>query len=162
MTVIAQQSAMKALEVVPLDFRILNAMVAYTEYLYRCFVPVDLAVLYPYPGSIAPWKVLVSAAVLIAVTALVILRRKTPALRVGWFWYLGTLVPVIGLVQVGVQATADRYTYIPFIGLFILLTWLVARPVGQGAASQGRAGIGGCAHFSRASRRARFLRRDTG
>lgn len=125
-TLIAQQSAMKALEVVPLDFRILNAMVAYTEYLYRCFVPVDLAVLYPYPGSIAPWKVFASAAVLIAVTALVILRRKTPALRVGWFWYLGTLVPVIGLVQVGVQATADRYTYIPFIGLFIMLTWLVA------------------------------------
>ena len=124
-TLIAQQSAMKALEVVPLDFRILNAMVAYTEYLYRCFVPVDLAVLYPYPGSIVPWKVLVSAAVLIAVTALVVLRRKTPALRVGWFWYLGTLVPVIGLVQVGVQATADRYTYLPFIGLFILLTWLV-------------------------------------
>lgn len=122
-TVIAQQGAMKALEVVPLDFRILNAIVAYAEYLYRCFVPVDLAVLYPYPDSIPPWQVLVSGAVFIAVTALVIFRRKTPALMVGWFWYLGTLVPVIGLVQVGVQATADRYTYIPFIGLFILLTW---------------------------------------
>ena len=124
-TVIAQQKAMKALEVVPLDFRILNALVAYAEYLYRGFVPVDLAVLYPYPGSIPPWQALVSAAVLIAVTALVIVRRKTPALMVGWFWYLGTLVPVIGLVQVGVQAMADRYTYIPFIGLFILLTWFV-------------------------------------
>jgi len=124
-TVIAQQGAMKALEVVPLDFRLLNAIVAYAEYLYRGFVPVDLAVLYPYPGSIPTWQALVSAAVLIAVTALVIVRRKAPALMVGWFWYLGTLVPVIGLVQVGVQATADRYTYIPFIGLFILLTWLV-------------------------------------
>jgi protein O-mannosyl-transferase len=124
-TVIAQQGAMKALEVVPLDFRLLNAIVAYAEYLYQGFVPVDLAVLYPYPGSIPPWQALVSAAVLIAVTALVIVRRKTPALMVGWFWYLGTLVPVIGLVQVGVQAMADRYTYIPFVGLFILLTWLV-------------------------------------
>jgi tetratricopeptide (TPR) repeat protein len=123
-TVIAQQGAMKALEVVPLDFRFLNAIMAYGGYLYRGFVPVDLAVLYPYPGSIPPWQALVSAAVLIAVTALVIVRRKTPALMVGWFWYLGTLVPVIGLVQVGVQAAADRYTYIPFIGLFILLTWL--------------------------------------
>ena len=124
-TVIAQQGAMKALEAVPLDFRILNAIVAYAQYLYRCFVPVDLAVLYPYAGSIPLWQALVSSAVLIAVTALVIFRRKTPALMVGWFWYLGTLVPVIGIVQVGVQATADRYTYIPFIGLFILLTWLV-------------------------------------
>ncbi len=124
-TIAAQRSAMKALEAVPFDARILNAIVAYAEYIYRCFVPVDLAVLYPY-RSVTTGQVLAAALLLAAVTALVVYRRKTRSLTVGWFWYLGTLVPVIGLVQVGVQASADRYTYIPLIGLFILLTWLVA------------------------------------
>jgi len=124
-TIAAQRSAMKALETVPLDARILNAIVAYGEYIYRCFVPVNLAVLYPY-RNVTTEQVLAAALLLAAVTALVIYRRGNRSLMVGWFWYLGTLVPVIGLVQVGVQASADRYTYIPFIGLFILLTWLVA------------------------------------
>ncbi|MGE5800280.1 MAG: tetratricopeptide repeat protein [Syntrophaceae bacterium] len=124
-TIAAQQSAMKALDAVPFDARILNAVVAYAEYIYRCFVPIDLAVLYPY-RSVTAGQVLGAAGLLVAVTALVVHRRKTRSLMVGWFWYLGTLVPVIGLVQVGVQASADRYTYLPSIGLFILLTWLVA------------------------------------
>jgi tetratricopeptide (TPR) repeat protein len=124
-TIAAQRSAMKALEAVPFDARILNAIVAYAEYVYRFFVPVDLAVLYPY-RSVTTGQVLAAAVLLAAVTALVVYRRKTRSLMVGWFWYLGTLVPVIGLVQVGVQASADRYTYIPFIGLAIMLTWLVA------------------------------------
>jgi protein O-mannosyl-transferase len=124
-TIAAQRAAMRPLETVPFDARILNALVAYAEYIYRCFVPVDLAVLYPY-RSVTTGQVLVAAVLLAAITALVIYRRKTPSLMVGWFWYLGTLVPVIGLVQVGVQASADRYTYIPFIGLFIFMTWLVA------------------------------------
>ncbi len=123
-TVAAQRSAMKALEAIPFDARILNAVVAYAEYVYRCFVPVDLAVLYPY-RSVTTGQFLAAALLLAAITALVVHRRKTPSFMVGWFWYLGTLVPVIGLVQVGVQASADRYTYIPFIGLFIVLTWLV-------------------------------------
>jgi protein O-mannosyl-transferase len=122
-TIDAQRGAMKALEAVPLGARVLNAIVAYAEYVYRCFVPFDLAVLYPY-RSVSAGQVLAAALLLAAITALVVYRRKTRALMVGWFWYLGTLVPVIGLVQVGVQASADRYTYIPFIGLFILLTWL--------------------------------------
>jgi tetratricopeptide (TPR) repeat protein len=124
-TIIAQRSAMKALEAVPFDARILNAIVAYAEYIYRFFVPVDLAVLYPY-RSVTTGQVLGAAVLLASITALVVYRRKTRSLLVGWFWYLGTLVPVIGLVQVGVQAFADRYTYLPSIGLFILLTWLVA------------------------------------
>ena len=124
-TIAAQRSAMKALDAVPFDARILNAVVAYAEYVYRCFVPLDLAVLYPY-RSVTAGQVLGAAGLLVAVTALVVHRRKTRSLMVGWFWYLGTLVPVIGLVQVGVQASADRYTYLPSIGLFILLTWLVA------------------------------------
>ncbi len=124
-TIAAQRSAMKALEAVPFDARVLNAIVAYAEYVYRLVVPIDLAALYPY-RSVAAGQVLGAVILLAAVTALVIYRRKNPSLMVGWFWYLGTLVPVIGLVQVGVQASADRYTYIPFIGLAILLTWLVA------------------------------------
>ncbi|HET6491087.1 MAG TPA: tetratricopeptide repeat protein [Syntrophales bacterium] len=122
-TIEAQRGAMKALESVPLGARVLNAVVAYAEYVYRCFVPVDLAVLYPY-RSVTTGQVLAAALLLAAVTALVVYRRRNRSLMVGWFWYLGTLVPVIGLVQVGVQASADRYTYIPFIGLFVLLTWL--------------------------------------
>jgi protein O-mannosyl-transferase len=124
-TIAAQRSAMKPLEAVPLDARILNAIVTYAEYIYRLFVPVDLAVLYPY-RSVTAGQVLAAAILLAAVTVLVVYRRKNRSLMVGWLWYLGTLVPVIGLVQVGVQASADRYTYIPFIGLFILLTWLAA------------------------------------
>ncbi len=123
-TIVAQRGAMKVLDAVPFDARVLNTMVAYAEYIYRCFVPVDLAALYPY-RSVEPGQVLAATVLLAAVTALVVYRRKTLSLMVGWFWYLGTLVPVIGLVQVGVQASADRYTYIPSIGLFILLTWIV-------------------------------------
>jgi tetratricopeptide (TPR) repeat protein len=124
-TIAAQRSAMKPLEAVPFDARILNAIVAYAEYVYRCFVPDDLAVLYPY-RSVTTGQVLAAATLIAAITVLVVYRRKTRSLMVGWLWYLGTLVPVIGLVQVGVQASADRYTYLPSIGLFILLTWLVA------------------------------------
>ncbi|HTZ38683.1 MAG TPA: tetratricopeptide repeat protein, partial [Syntrophales bacterium] len=123
-TFIAQRGAMKALEAVPFDARVLNAIVAYVEYLYRFVFPVDLAALYPYQ-SVSWGQVLVAIVVLAVVTVLVVLRRKNPSLMVGWFWYLGTLVPIIGLVQVGLQASADRYTYLPSIGLFILLTWWI-------------------------------------
>jgi tetratricopeptide (TPR) repeat protein len=97
--------------------------VAYAEYVLKTFWPAHLAALYPHPA--AGWaarKVVAGAALLVVATALAI-RSRRPYLLVGWLWYLGTLLPVIGLVQVGQQAYADRYTYIPIIGLFIAFAW---------------------------------------
>ncbi len=105
--------------------RLSNAVVSYVGYLGKLFWPVDLAVYYPHPGSALPaWKVGGSALLLIAITVVALrLRRGRPYLLVGWLWYLGTLVPVIGLVQVGAQAMADRYTYLPAIGIFLAVAW---------------------------------------
>ncbi len=109
----------------PLWDRLSNALVAYVAYLGKTVWPVNLAAFYPLPESGLPvGRVLAAGFILGAVTALVLWqRRRYPYLVTGWFWYLGTLVPVIGLVQVGSQAMADRYTYIPLIGIFILLAW---------------------------------------
>ncbi len=109
----------------PLDYRIFNALVSYTGYIEKMFYPSRLAVLYPHPGAGLPvWQALISFLVLAGVTAVIIYTaRRRRYLAVGWLWYLGTLVPVIGLVQVGLQATADRYTYLPSIGIFIMVTW---------------------------------------
>jgi protein O-mannosyl-transferase len=106
--------------------RIENAVVAYARYLGDLFWPHDLAVLYPHPGA-WPWPdILIAAAILIGITvAVLIFARSRPYLLVGWLWFVGTLVPVIGFVQVGVQSMADRYTYLPFIGLFIMAAWLL-------------------------------------
>jgi tetratricopeptide (TPR) repeat protein len=110
---------------VPPLWRLLNAVVGYGEYLTKTLWPVHLAVLYPHPGTTLSWtKVLVSAIGLLALTAAVIRgRRRHPAAAVGWAFYVGTLVPVIGLVQVGGQAIADRYAYIPLVGVFIAAVW---------------------------------------
>ncbi|MCK4753373.1 MAG: tetratricopeptide repeat protein, partial [Planctomycetes bacterium] len=110
---------------VALNWRIANAFVAYTGYIGKMFYPVRLAVLYPHPENTLPmWQLIVSLVILVAISAAVIYTsRKRKYLAVGWFWYLGTLVPVIGLVQVGPQAMADRYTYIPLIGIFIMIAW---------------------------------------
>jgi tetratricopeptide (TPR) repeat protein len=111
--------------VLPLGARLANALVSYVGYIYSMVWPDRLAVLYPHPGeSIPVWRVVAAALALVCVTALAIRwSRKFPYLVVGWLWYLGTLVPVIGLVQVGQQAMADRYAYIPLIGLFIIIAW---------------------------------------
>src|ERR1700677_3575051 len=109
-----------------LGARIGNACVAYLRYIGMLFLPVHLAVFYPlaYEGSQLAWMALLSAVVLLGLTAAVLVRmRKQPYLFTGWFWYLGTLLPVIGLVQVGTQALADRYTYVPTIGFTLALTW---------------------------------------
>jgi len=108
----------------PFSARIANALVSYVRYIAKTFWPVDLAVIYPYSRH-WPVEIVIGAALLLVIwTALFILRaKKNPYLPVGWFWFLGTLVPVIGLVQVGSQSIADRYTYIPDIGLFILVVW---------------------------------------
>jgi tetratricopeptide (TPR) repeat protein len=116
--------AVEALGTFPLGLRIENALVTYIVYIAKMFLPARLAVFYPYPRDLPVWQA-VLAAVALAGISVFVLRwfRSRPYLAVGWFWYLGTLVPVIGLVQVGAQARADRYTYIPMIGLSIMLAW---------------------------------------
>jgi hypothetical protein len=128
-TFLAQQAghAVQSLDAMPFAMRVANALVAYAAYLVRMLWPARLAVFYPYPSHLPAWHVAVSGAVLMSVTALAIrLRRSQPYLAVGWFGYLGTLVPVIGLVQVGEQASADRYTYVPMVGIAIMLAWSAA------------------------------------
>jgi tetratricopeptide (TPR) repeat protein len=125
--------AVGTLEKFPLWARAGNALVAYVRYLKMFFWPVDLAVLYPHPGtSLSGGEVLGAGILLVALSVCVVaLRRKAPYLFVGWFWFLVTLLPVIGLVQVGVQAMADRYTYVPFIGLFVAIAWGVPAVAGR-------------------------------
>jgi len=112
----------------PLRFRFGNAVLAYATYIGKMFWPRRLAVLYPHLGDKIPvWQVAVAAAILIAVSSLVWRsRRRYPYLLTGWLWYIGTLVPVIGIVQVGDQALADRYTYVPLVGLFVMVVWGIA------------------------------------
>ena len=120
------QKAAGAIGVLPLPVgvRLKNALYSYVVYIEKAVWPAKLAPLYPHPGnSLAIWKAVLAASILLAVTALVVKFRSRAYLPVGWFWFLGTLVPVIGLVQVGNQAMADRYTYIPFIGLFVMVAW---------------------------------------
>src|SRR5262249_18262608 len=114
-------------EVKPLGIRISNALLSYLAYIRKTLWPNDLAVFYPCRSSFQTWQVLGSALLLTAVTIAVIrMARRAPYLMTGWLWYLGTLVPAIGLVQVGRQSMADRYTYVPSIGLFVMLAWGVA------------------------------------
>ena len=121
----AQSGAVRDLEALPLDVRIGNAFVAYVAYLVKTVWPVGLSIFYPHPGTEISLTRAFSAAVFLSGISVLVLRaaRSRPYLPVGWFWYLGTLVPVIGLVQVGQQAMADRYTYLPLIGIFLMLAW---------------------------------------
>jgi protein O-mannosyl-transferase len=113
--------------ILPLTARVSNAIFSYAVYIKKLFWPFDLAVFYPHT-HIPIWQVSIAALLLSVITILTIkYYRKYPYLIVGWFWYLGTLVPVIGLVQAGSQSMADRYTYIPFIGLFIIISWSVSQ-----------------------------------
>jgi tetratricopeptide (TPR) repeat protein len=112
----------------PIALRLSNALVSYAKYLLRAFWPNDLAVYYPFTeAGIPAWQIIVAALLLIGITAFCFFQRKIlPYLIVGWLWFLGTLVPVIGLVQGGGQTMADRYFYIPSIGLFIALVFGLA------------------------------------
>lgn len=124
--VIQQNSgAAKSLEQYALTDRIANALASYVHYIGKMIWPHKLAVFYPHPGSSwTAWQVSGAILLLVGVSILVLRHwRSHPYLLLGWFWYLGTLVPVIGLVQVGEQAMADRYTYLPLIGLFIMIAW---------------------------------------
>jgi protein O-mannosyl-transferase len=116
-----------------LPLRLENAIVSYVIYLRQLIWPVDLAVLYPHPETFFPLPVIAgSAALLIGLSAIVVVfRKRFPFLFTGWFWFVGMLVPVIGIVQVGRQAHADRYTYLPLIGITIAFVWLVAEPTAR-------------------------------
>jgi len=129
LTLVAQRTvAIRSLERFPLSLRVENAAYAYAMYLWKAFWPARLAVYYPHPGNmLAIWQVGVATLLLMGASILVWKQRMTRRYLVtGWLWYLGTLVPVIGLVQVGDQALADRYAYIPLIGIFVIVVWGVA------------------------------------
>lgn len=108
----------------PLSVRIDNALVSYVRYMGKALWPTRLTLMYPHPGNSLPlWQVAGALLLLIGVTGLVLAARDHRYLPVGWFWFLGTLVPMIGIKQVGAQAMADRYAYLPFVGLFIMACW---------------------------------------
>jgi len=120
-------------EILPIGLRVSNAVVSYINYIGKIIYPVNLAVFYPYSlGNLPVWKIITSAVLLAAITIVTLLAaRRRRYLPVGWLWYLGTLVPVIGIVQVGDQAMADRYTYLPSVGISVMLAWSVAEHVGK-------------------------------
>jgi len=125
-TLLAQRAG-HAVRSLPAGARWGNAIVAYVRYLGKALWPVRLAVLYPHPGSsLGVWKIMAAATVLISITALVLLWRERRYPVVGWFWFLGTLTPVIGILSFGEQAMADRYAYLAYIGLFVGVVWGVA------------------------------------
>jgi tetratricopeptide (TPR) repeat protein len=113
-----------SMENLPFSARVQNAVISYVSYLGKTFWPVNLAVFYPYEHSFPLWQILTSCLILIVITIVVIYAvKKLPFLFVGWLWYLGTLVPVNGLVQVAGQAKADRFTYLPSVGIAVMLAW---------------------------------------
>jgi len=120
--------ALESVAFLPMDVRLANAVVSYIIYMGKTIWPLNLAVFYPHPGSTMPiWQVATAGFFLLFISVFVIWEsRKRPYLVVGWLWYLGTLVPVIQLVQVGDHAMADRYTYIPLIGVFLMIAWGLA------------------------------------
>ncbi|MGA2242990.1 MAG: tetratricopeptide repeat protein [Verrucomicrobiota bacterium] len=127
-TIFVQHEVIQSSEKFSLPLRLGNASISYVVYLGQMFWPSGLAVLYPFaPGDVGVSKVVLSLVLLAGISGGVfVLRRRRPYLLTGWLWYLGMLVPVIGLIQVGLQARADRYTYLPQIGLYVLLTWAAA------------------------------------
>ena len=123
-TFVVQGGAMAEAKSFPLGMRSGNALISYCRYLGRLFWPTDLAVFYPYPEHWPLEEVLLGGGLIVGVSGLLfVLRRRAPFLLMGWLWFCGTLVPVIGLVQVGAQAMADRYSYIPSLGVLILAVW---------------------------------------
>jgi len=125
-TLLAMQSVggIVSRDLFPLKERIANAVISYCSYLAKTIIPHSLAAYYPYRHSISTWQVTAAGVLLVSLTALTIISaRRRPYLTVGWLWYLGTLFPVIGLVQMASHAMADHYTYVPLVGVFILMAW---------------------------------------
>ncbi len=126
MTSYAQHAggAVSSLSIYSLSDRIANALVSYVAYIIKMIWPFNLSVQYPYPETLPLWQIAGAGFFLLSLSIPIIMAmRKRPYLAVGWLWYMGTLVPVIGIMQVGSQAMADRYTYIPLTGLFIMTAW---------------------------------------
>lgn len=126
--IIANREGIVDSEKMPLAMRMGNAIASYADYIGQMFYPARLAVFYPHPeGSLPAWKLALALAVLAAISSAAFgLRKRHPYLITGWLWYLAMLVPVIGLVQSGDLARADRYTYLPQIGLYLMVTWMAA------------------------------------
>ncbi len=124
-TFYAQHRVVKPMELYPLGGRIANALTSYVSYIGKMLWPAKLSIFYPYGGeALLSWQAVSAMLALMIATYLTIRTAlRFPYLIVGWLWYLGTLVPVIGLVQVGLQSMADRYTYVPLIGVFIMIAW---------------------------------------
>ena len=127
-TISAQDQTTGLIEQLPFTWRLNNALVSYIDYLVQTFCPARLAVFYPYPNNaLSIWQITLAITLPLAISAVaILLRKKRPYLLTGWFWYVGMLVPVIGIVQIGEQGHADRYTYLPHIGLFLLIVWTAA------------------------------------
>jgi tetratricopeptide (TPR) repeat protein len=127
-TLFAQTNALAPLDQISFPMRMGNALIAYVIYIGQMFWPMGLAVLYPFPANGGPfWEKILAPILLLSITAGVFgLRKSRPYLLVGWLWYLVMLIPVIGILQVGIQARADRYTYLPQIGLYLMLAWSAA------------------------------------
>jgi len=122
--------AIKVIEEISLDTRLSNAMTAVISYLYKTVWPTSLSIFYPFPESppSGPMLLMMSLGLIAATLLALRARRNHPYVTVGWLWFLGTLVPVVGLVQVGNQAMADRYTYVPGIGLALIIAWAIPTP----------------------------------
>jgi len=118
-----QGEAVVTVATMPVGIRVGNALISYCSYLGKLLWPANLAAFYPLPKQLLIWKVVLAGGLLIGISTLLLMRRRHPFLLMGWLWFCGTLVPVIGLVQVGSQAMADRYTYLPSLGIFILTVW---------------------------------------
>jgi len=146
-TILTEQNGIRSEDSYRLPLRIANALTSYVIQIGRTFWPAKLAAFYPYPTDGLPLTEVSLAALLLAGISLAafLARRKYPYLLVGWLWYLGMLVPVIGLVQVGLQAQADRHTYLPQIGLALLLTWLVTELTGAWRGRRWILGVGALA-----------------
>jgi Flp pilus assembly protein TadD len=127
MTLWAQNFALGSTEYLPLQWRVTNAVFSYFEYVRQMFWPNDLIPFYVHPENrLEMWRVCLAVVLLVSLTLIAFVRRKqNPYLLVGWLWYLVMLIPVIGIVQVGLQGHADRYTYLPQIGLYIAVAWLI-------------------------------------
>lgn len=127
-TVLAQRAgnAVRTVTEVPVSARLQNVFVSYVRYIDKVFWPSRLAPMYPRPGNSLPaWQVVGAAVLLLLLSVLVLRWRNRRYLPVGWFWFLGTLIPMIGIITVGEQSMADRYAYVPFIGLFVAGTWIL-------------------------------------
>jgi protein O-mannosyl-transferase len=149
LTYVVQATARGSMDHLPLSSRLANAVVSYVAYIGKFLYPAGLAVFYPHPEHALPaWQVAGASLVLAGISAGVLAwRRRHPYLLVGWLWYLGTLVPVIGLVQVGSQAMADRYSYLTQIGLYLAVAWGVAHVARSSSFRRSACGITACLAF---------------